>query len=74
MPDDDVRDTVLLRPGVGVAGTEPGMPEVVSAEVVVVGLKKQVNRRFSRRLATSFICKRNNTSWWETTIDLCSEN
>ena len=50
MPDDDVRDTVLLRPGVGVGGTEPGMPEVVSAEVVVVGLKKQVNRRFSRRL------------------------
>ena len=47
----------------GVGGTEPGMPEVVSAEVVVVGLKKQVNRRFSKRLATSFICKRNNTSW-----------
>lgn len=47
----------------GVGGTEPGMPEVVSAEVFVVGLKKQVNRRFSRRLATSFICKRNNTLW-----------
>lgn len=57
----------------GVGGTEPGMPEVVSAEVFVVGLKKQVNRRFSRRLATSFICKRNNTSWWETTLDLFSE-
>ena len=57
----------------GVGGTEPGMPEVVSAEVFVVGLKKQVNRRFSRRLATSFICKRNSTSCWETTLDLCSE-
>ena len=63
IPGDDVRDTVLLRPGVGVGGTEPGMPEVVSAEVVVVGLKKQVNRRLSKRLATSFICKRNSTSW-----------
>ena len=46
-------DTVRLRSGAGVGGTEPGIPEVVSAEVEDVGIVKQVERRLSNRLATS---------------------
>ena len=56
--DDEVMDTVRLRSGPGVGGTEPGTPEVASAEVEDVGIVKQVDRRPSTRLATSCICKK----------------
>lgn len=52
MPDDDATESVRLRPGVGVGGTEPNIPEVVSAEVEAVGFDKQDKSRFSSRLAT----------------------
>lgn len=49
-----------MRPGAGVGGTEPGIPEVASAEVAVVGFVKQVKRRPSNRLAIRCIYKGNN--------------